>query len=361
MSLPQPHQSPTLEPSDSPQEDDPSRPSNLVRYDSIQGALGGRRVSQPVPLAYLRSSSNIPSNQAHMPPDSRYSYPPSSSSAPHHQYPYEQHYPPSPSSYDTPVYSHNALPRMRTPHSLSEPPRTPVSHPPQGFGLSPYLTYPPGQYAVPSGMPTPSWGPPYAQISHTPTDASLSPELVRVESGTQLPPHASGLYRTSDVPFSHHINVAQHFAGSSRDGGAPPDSKGKQREAPTPIHRSRISQGPDYHKVRTTLHTFSSPSPIFPLYRSGIQLSQTYRVILDNASHSPALGSLPAAQPSGLPSDVLSRIYECALEGVRQFDSSDHTELPPRSPSPHLRPQPSKEDLSGKVPQKRQVRTRPRI
>ena len=244
MSLPQQRQSPTT---DLPQEDDPSR-SNITRYDSIQGALGGRRVSQPAPLAYIRSHSDITPTQAHMPPEHRYSFPSSSNQ----QYSYE--YPPS--SYATPVYSHNSLPRMRTPHSLSESSRTPV---PPSYGLPPYLSYPPSsQYAVPSGMPAPSWaGAPYSHYSQSPTDASVSPELVRVEPVAHVSQQDTGPYRTSDTCASTHVDTAPHISGSSRD--LPTEAKGKQREGLPPIHRSRSSQEPDYHKVRTTIHSCRPP------------------------------------------------------------------------------------------------------
>jgi hypothetical protein len=352
MSLPQPHQPPPA-PSDSPQEDDQS--PSIVRYDSIQGALGGRRVSQPVPVTYR----NVPdiTAQSQMAPDSRYMYPSSSSVPQQQHFQYEQHqYPPSP-SYEASQYSHNALPRMRTPHSHSEPSRTPVNQTPQSYGM-PYMAYPQPQqapYAVPSGMPTPSWGASYSQYPQTPTDASLSPELVRGEPISQPGQLAPGQYRTPGAAYPTHIDASRHASGSSRTSYTS-DSKGKQREVETPPLRPRVPPEIDYKQVRR--EGLCRHLSIFPthFFRRAFQLFETYQVIRDNATHSPAAGALPHAQPSGLPSsDTLNRIYDFAVEGVRQFHPVGRGELLPRSTTPQPQPEPLKGEGGGKGSSKRQV------
>ncbi|KAF8579915.1 hypothetical protein K439DRAFT_343406 [Ramaria rubella] len=338
MSLPQPPH-PLSAHSGSPQEDDAPRPSNIVRYDSLQGALGARRVSQPLPVTYVRTGSDIPPSQGQMSSDSRYVYPSTSSHVSQNQYSYEQHYHPS-SPYETPHYSHNPLPRMRTPHSLPESSRVSLNHPPPGYG-APFMAYPQPQqpqFAVPSGMPAASWGPAYS-YPQTPTDSSLSPELVRGEPNVHPAPETPGAYRAPEPSYTTHIDAPRHLPGPSRDPGLP-DPKGKQREAPPPTSRPRIPQGPDFHK-----------------------LSQMYRLILDNASSSSSASTSlpPPTQASGLPSsDVLTRIYECALEGVRQFDPVDQDKPPPQPPTPQPRPEALDDDDGNTVPLKRQ-RTEPAV
>ncbi|KAF8524168.1 hypothetical protein JB92DRAFT_3109567 [Gautieria morchelliformis] len=199
----------------------PSPHRDSVPYDSIHGALGARRDMS----------------------DPRYAYPP---------YPYDPHA----------VY---APPRMRTP---VVPPAVP------------YLP----QYALPSGMPAPSWAPPYP-YPLSPTDASVG-SLVRGD-----PAHA-------------------------------PDPKGKQRAPVSPIPQ-RAPASPVQQRA--------SPAPQEPDYH---KVSQTYRAIFDDVSHPPALHH---PQPSGLPDHVLARIHECALEGVRHFVPPP----PPRFPTP-LRHTPAK-------------------
>jgi hypothetical protein len=253
MSLPQPHHSPLAH---SPA-DNPSQSGNVVHYDSIQGALGGRRLSsQPVPVNYLRHSADS-NPQGPMPSsESRYVYPSSSSHVtqnPHYPYDQQHYSPPSSSSFDTPHYPHNALPRMRTPQSLSEPSRTPVSQAPQAYGVSyiPYAQPQQPQYPVPSGLP---WSASYSQYPHTPTDSSLSPELVRGEPVSQSSQHSAIQYHTADTPYSGQTGPTRHSSLGSVRETAFPDSRGKQRDANVPPLSSRIRslQGPDFLKVRTT-------------------------------------------------------------------------------------------------------------
>ncbi|KAF8517926.1 hypothetical protein BU17DRAFT_91353 [Hysterangium stoloniferum] len=329
MSLPQPHQSPLAH----PLANDPSQSANVVRYDSIQGALGGRRVSsQPVPVTYLRHSadSNPPGHMSSS--ESRYLHSSSSSSHltqnPHYSYEQQHYSPPSPPSYDTPHFTHNSLPRMRTPHSLSEPSRTPVGQASQGYGVS-YIPYAQSQqqhsqqqqYPIPSGLP---WSASYSQYPQTPTDSSLSPEHARGDTGPQSSQQSATQYRTSDTSYSTHAEPARPPLLSSGRGVALSDSKGKQREANVLPLSSRFQslQRPDF-----------------------LKLTQTYRSILDNANQSSTPPSISNTQPSGLPSaDAIDVLYECALEGIRQFRPSDQGEPPPRSPSPPSRPHVPKDD-----------------
>ena len=282
MSLPPPRQSPPA-PSDSPREDD--HPSSILRYDSLQGALGGRRISQPVPVTY-RNVSDITA-QSHMAPDSRYIYPSSSSSSvvQHPHYQYEQpHYPPS---YEPSQYSHNARPRMRTPPSHSEPPR-PMNQGPTGYG-GPYMYPPQPHYAVPSGMPAAPWGTSYSQYPQTPTDASLSPEIVRGEPMPQPGQLTRSHYRPPLATYPSHVD-SRHVPGSSHTSShtSSSDSKGKQREVLTPLPYPRMPQELDYNKVWPKAHAplLYLANSILPMNLSYLQHTELFLIM----QPSPRLG-----------------------------------------------------------------------
>ncbi|KIJ55211.1 hypothetical protein M422DRAFT_774298 [Sphaerobolus stellatus SS14] len=351
MSLPQQHH--PSQQDESSQSQSQSQSPSLVRYDSIQGALGGRRVA-PLPVAYLRQTQQSGPPLGPPMPSERYVYPQTSASTSTSnlsQNPYYSHYSPASStSYET-HYSHNSLPRMRTPHSNSvqEPPRAPsTSHSQQGY--MPYLAYsqppqpPPPQYAVPSGLPTStsSWDLNYPRYpeSETPTEASQSPELIRNESAPQPPPTS---YRSTEPPYSSHSQSVRQPSSSTRDVGSL-EPKGKQREQPPSPVVQQEQQGQQ-----------SSPRPRPQLAQQPdyLKLLDTYRTICESVHEITPAG--PPSAPSGLiTTSSMLRIYESALDGVRNFDHSNSPAPPSRSPSPRSRP-PSRDDNStGKNPAKRQ-------